>query len=130
MTEIDCPGAEACSGAMTRELLEDYPHICGELRDLDRLVTDTVSGSLPEPPFIRHTVSVRGVPYTERRARLEKQKAEIETFVESLPEAGLRRIVTYRVMEGLPWAQVAARMGGRWSEEAVKKRYQRFFQKM
>ncbi len=115
---------------MTKELLEQYPDICGELRDLDRLVTDTVSGSLPEPPFIQRTVSVRGVPYTERRARLEKQKAEIETFVESLPEAGLRRIVTYRALEGLTWNQVAAKMGHRVSVSAVKLKYYRFFEKI
>lgn len=112
---------------MTKELLEQYPDICGELCDLDRLVTDTVSGCLPEPPYTRRTISVRGIPYTARRAKLERQKAEIEDFVESLPESGLRRIVMLRAVEGLPWVQVAARMGHRYSVESVRKKYEKIF---
>lgn len=115
---------------MDKALLEQYPDICAEIKDLDRMVADTVSGSLPEPPYVQHTVSVRGIPYTERRARLEKQKAEIEAFVESLPESRLRRIVTYRAMEGLTWNQVAAKMGYRISVSAIKLKYYRFFEKM
>ena len=115
---------------MTKELLEQYPNICGELKDLDSMVTDSVSGSSPDPPFVQHTVSIRGVPLTERRLRLERQKAEIERFVEDIQDAGLRRIITYRALRGLTWGQVAAKMGWRYSEAGVKKRYQRFFCKM
>lgn len=114
---------------MTKELIEQYPDICAEIKDLNQLVTDTVSGSSPEPPYIKGAVSVQGVPFTERRARLERQKAEIEAFVDSLPDSGLRRIVALRAIEGLPWAQVAARMGHRYSENSIKKKYLNIFSK-
>lgn len=115
---------------MTKELLEQYLDICGELYDLDRLVTDTVSGCLPEPPYTRHTISVRGIPYTARRAKLERQKVEIEDFVEGIPSAGLRRIVTYRALQGLSWKDVAAKMGRKYSEAGTKMKYYRFIEKI
>lgn len=115
---------------MTKELLEQYPDICGELKDLDNIVTDSVSGSSPEPPYVKHTVSVRGVPYTGRRVKLERQKAEIEAFVEGISSAGLRRIVTYRALQGLSWGQVAAKMGRKYSEGGVKMKYYRFIEKI
>lgn len=114
---------------MTKELLEQYPDICGELKDLDSIVTDSVSGSSPEPPYVKHTVSVHGVPYTERRVKLERQKAEIEAFVGGIQSAGLRRIVTYRALQGLSWGQVAAKMGHRYTENSVKKKYRNLFPK-
>lgn len=110
---------------MTKDLLEQYPDICGELKDLDSIVTDSVTSSSLEPPYGKHTVSVRGVPYTERRVKLERQKAEIEAFVEGIPSAGLRRIVTYRALQGLSWGQVAAKMGYRYSAESARKQYEK-----
>ncbi len=115
---------------MTKELIEQYPDICAEIKDLDQLVTDTVSGSSPESPYTKRTVSVQGVPFTERRARLERQKAEIEAFVDTLPDSGMRRIVTYRALLRLNWGQVAAKMGYRTSVSAVKLKYHRFFEKI
>lgn len=112
---------------MTKELLEQYPHICAELRDMDVQVTDTVSASASEPPYVQHTVSIQGVPSSERRLKKEHQKAEIEAFVEGIEDAELRRIVTYRALQKMPWAQVAAKMGWGYTEAGVKMKYHRFF---
>lgn len=112
---------------MTKKLLQQYLNICGELKDLDSVVTDSVSGSLTEPPYTQHTVSVRGVPLTERRLQLEKQKAEIEAFVDRIQDAGLRRIATYRGLQKMPWAQVAAKMGYGYTADSARKQYEKIF---
>lgn len=117
---------------MTKELIEQYPDICVEIKELEKRmrspVTDTVSGSSAEYPYNQHPVSLRGIP-PELPAQLEalkNQKREIEQFVFGLKDSGQRCIVTLRALQGLSWAQVAARMGVHYTEEKAKKRYQRF----
>lgn len=87
---------------MTKELLEQYPYICGELRDLER------SGLFPK-----------------RLEKLQQQKAEIESFVDSIEGSRVRRIVTLRALEGLTWQQVAAKMGYSVSELNARQIYRR-----
>lgn len=120
---------------MTKELLEQYPDICAEIRELEeqlrRGVSDTVFGSSTEYPYTQHTITIKGVP-PDLHARLEhlkKQKAEIEAFVEGLPNSRIRRIVTYRALKRYDWKTVAARMGSGYSEATVKKQYYRVFEK-
>lgn len=119
---------------MTRELLEDYPHICAEIRELERelyeQVADTVSGSCVDFPYAQHTVSIKGVPpgLAAQKAKREAEKAEIERFIQALPNSKLRRIVNYKVVRGMTWEQVAAKMGHRESVWSVKHKYYRIFE--
>lgn len=85
---------------MTKELLEQYPYICGELKDLE------CNGLFPQ-----------------RRQKLAMQKSEIEAFVDSIEDSRVRRIVTLRAMEGLTWQQVAGKMGYRISIGHARKLY-------
>lgn len=87
---------------MTKDLLEQYPDICGELRDLE------LSGRFPK-----------------RRAELARQKAAIEAFVEGIGDSRLRRIVMLRALEGLSWQRVAAKMGWKYSIDNLKMKYHR-----
>lgn len=123
---------------MTKELLEQYPDICAELADLERAartpVSDVVSGSSGEYPYTQHAVRVEGLPPVspETYARIEAlklQKAEIEQFVFTLPNARIRRIATLRAINGLSWKSVAAHMGHRYSESVVKWYYYSIFEK-
>lgn len=120
---------------MTKDLLEQYPDICRELEDVERKlhqpVSDTVSGSGPEFPFTQRTVTIRGVQpiLIKQKDRLQAQKEEIERFIQSLPNSKLRRIVDYRVVKGMSWEQVAAKMGHRETAWGVKSRYYRIFEK-
>lgn len=119
---------------MTRELLEDYPHICAELQELERNlhepVSDSVSGSGLNFPYTQHTVSIQGVPpeLAALKAKKESEKAEIEAFIQALPNSRLRRIVNYKVVCGMSWEQVAAKMGHRESVWSVKHQYYRIFE--
>ena len=51
---------------------------------------------------------------------------EVEEFIGRIDDSHIRRIVRFRVVDGLTWKQVAHRMGGGNTEDGVKKTYQRF----
>ena len=51
---------------------------------------------------------------------------EVEEFIARIEDSHIRRIVRFRVVDGLTWKQVAHRMGGGNTEDGVKKAYQRF----
>jgi len=121
---------------MTRKRLEDYPHICAELEDVERKlhepIIDTVSGSGSEFPYTQHTVTIQGVDpdLLAQRNKLLAQKEEIENFIRSLPNSKLRRIVDYRVIQGMSWEEVAAKIGHWVSVYSVKRDYYKLFKKM
>jgi len=85
---------------MTRELLKKYPDICLEIRVLEanRLFPEWVRG-------------------------LKEQKAQVEAFVDSLPEPRQRLVVTLRALEGLSWQQVAGRVGYQYSVDHLRHTY-------
>ncbi len=114
---------------MTKELLEQYPDICAEIKELEEQlrqgVSDTVSGSSPEYPYTQHAVSIKGTPpdLAGRRDKLLAQKSKIEAFVAGLPNSSYRRVVTYRALKGMSWKRVAAKMGRNYTERKAKCRY-------
>lgn len=112
---------------MTKDLLEDYPHICAELRELERTVTDTVQGSVTVYPYTMRSVTIHGVPRDDQEqiVYLKAQKAEIEEFVRGLPNSELRRIVKMRAFKRLSWNDIAAKMGPEYTEESVRWKYRR-----
>lgn len=112
---------------MTKELLEDYPHICAEIKELERTVTDSVQGSMPDYPYTAHSITIKGVPLNnqEQIAILRAQKVEIEEFVQRLPNSELRRIVRLRAFQGRHWNSIAAKMGSEYSCDKVRNRYRR-----
>ncbi len=85
---------------MTKNLLEQYPHICGELKDLEQKNR-----------------------FPKRREKLQQQKAQIEAFVDAIEDSRVRRIVSLRALEGLSWQQVAGKMGYAISEQNARKIY-------
>lgn len=117
---------------MTKDLLEDYPHICAELRELERTVTDTVQGSVTVYPYTMRSVTIRGVPRNDQEqiAFLRAQKTEIEEFVRGLPNSELRRIVKMRAFKGMKWDEIAgqlSRTGEVYTAASVKLKYYRLF---
>ena len=51
---------------------------------------------------------------------------EVEEFIGRIEESHIRRIVRFRVVDGLTWKQVAHRMGGGNTEDGVRKAFDRF----
>lgn len=101
------------------------------------IVADTVRGSSMEFPYTEHPICIRGIVsdkelMSKKRCLLkilQNQKAEIEDFILSLPTSRQRRIVRFRIMDGLTWEQVAARMGHRETVASCKMVYNRIFNK-
>lgn len=127
---------------ITPKDITEYADLVAEIKELKKeitqkeheVLTDVVSGSSPDDPYTQHTISVHGVTGADRlRSRLkhrkeqaEAKRAEIEMFVDSLPRSSQRRIVRMR-MDGLPWNDIAARMGHRYSIDKVKKIFAKIF---
>ena len=95
---------------------------------------------------------IEGVPYGEwddkkielgfKKKMLEQQKTLLETmenhlvlrtyevqkYVCSIKDSLTRRIVEYRVFQGLRWSEVAEKIGGNNTEDGVKKVFYRFIE--
>lgn len=61
--------------------------------------------------------------------QLVLRTCEVERFVCSIKDSVTRRIIHYRVFEGLQWSEVAKKIGGGNTEDGVKKIYYRFVDK-
>lgn len=97
---------------MNRMLLEAYPLILAEIRELEERLQKA-----PHRPG-----------HGELRRRLEMLQAareQIEEFVAGLPGFRARRIVRLKALEGLSWNEVARRAGTDMSSEAARSIYRR-----
>ena len=137
---------------MTRQDLENYIYLQGEIEDLRlevanlktksaQVVSDTVQGSSNEYPFTQHPISIRGCDasarekYEQKKAllynritELEQKKAEISQWIDSVPQVRMRRLLRYRYIDGLKWPGIAARLGYN-SSDAARIDHDRFLKK-
>ena len=142
---------------MTKDILAQYCDLKEEVKDLRRRidnkqkeierieeegdVTDSVKGGYGGEQHFKIT----GFPYPEYsrkktalylyRAQLENAELElleltnaVEEYIQSLTDSRIRRILRFRFIDDLRWFQIAQKMGGRATEDSVKKEFQRFMQ--
>lgn len=62
----------------------------------------------------------------ERKARAAEQVIEVEKYISSIDDSRMRRMVTLRYIDDLPWWKVANRMGRGHTEDSCKKQMERF----
>lgn len=91
---------------MTKELLEQYPDICGELSEMEM-----------KENGISHRASV-----------LINQKREIDRFIESLPWRK-QMLVVKALQYERRWDVVRRELGSWKSGDALRKEYERIFEK-
>lgn len=53
---------------------------------------------------------------------------EVEEYIVSIQDSHIRRIINFRIIDGLSWNQVADRMGGLNTDESVRKAFCRFIE--
>lgn len=106
---------------MTLKDLKQYRSICVEIDEMNiattsETVRDTVRGSDAEFPYITHTMSVKGVTYTDENRKtlitqhsLEMKKREIEGFIDGIEDSLTRRIFEMRFIKGFSWNKIAAK---------------------
>lgn len=85
--------------------------------------SDILKGNRHENPLENCTAEI-----LDLRATIEaKQKQclcernRLERYIAAIPDSLTRRIFTYRFINGLPWLQVAYSVGGKNTEDSVKK---------
>lgn len=57
---------------------------------------------------------------------LEKTNV-LEKALSEIDDSYIRRIVSFRVIDGLPWSEVTARMGANYTVDSIKKSFYRYF---
>lgn len=118
---------------MTKELLEDYPHICRRISRMESACADTVEGSSPDFPYTKHTIRVQGIAEPGRTketqlAELWAKRREIEAWAAGLPTEKERSLVELHALKGLGWPKVF-RHTGHASPDAARKCYERTLKK-
>lgn len=137
---------------MNKKVLLDYVDACKLVEeteeDIKKLrkqenVHDKVSGSNPEFPYQPQSFNISGIKETnlkgkhlqkekelliKRKENAEKIKVQAE---EIMREASLRmqRIIRLKIFEQNTWEEVAAKMGGKCTNESLRKEFERFLQK-
>lgn len=143
---------------VNKNLLKQYTHLkkeCEELREkIQRLekqlarieedgeVADKVRGGaggiqsfkIKGFPFgrqkeIKRTLNLRKIILTNREIQLNEMINDVECFISSIDDSYIRRLLSLRVIDGLPWLKVANKMGGDNTEDSVRKAYDRYLEK-
>ena len=135
---------------MTKNVLAQYDDLIREMKEVEQRiqnvkaeirkieaegeVTDMVAGGYGG---IQH-FTIRGFPvpeYTRKKAMLRhreivlnglKNEDDVQVFINGIEDSHIRRIVSMRYIDGMTWRQIATRIGGGNSEDAVRKTVERF----
>lgn len=144
--------------SVTKELLAQYDDLLHEREEIkekilklekeidkiekDGAVVDKVRGG--EGGL--QSFKIEGFPYPEyqkKKALLCARKAilieletkilnninEIESFILTITDSHIRRIVNLRIINGFTWGKVAEKIGGGNSEDTVRMTFNRFMEK-
>jgi hypothetical protein len=120
---------------MTKQRLAQYGKLKREIGLLEdrilaaesggELVTDTVRGSMKEPPYAMRTVVIKGYGSQEvprlsaRLARCAAECAAVEQFVDGITDSTVRQLVDLHFLEGRTMEE-AAKMAGYSRRQAIR----------
>ena len=128
---------------MTKEQLKKYRELKFELADVNTQIQlgstqDSVQGSKKEFPWTIGTRHVEGVPDEDydllvRKSDLKAQIKEIEDFVNSIHNYRIKKAIQIYYIDDIEsgedkptWEDVADKMDGGQSSEAIKKMVTRY----
>lgn len=93
----------------------------------------SVEGYTEDQQRLRTDLMVKKMLLSQRKALLTTLKFEIlekanevEIYIASIDDSYMRRLVSFRVLDGLKWGEVAIKMGGNNTEDSVKKAFYRY----
>lgn len=91
---------------------------------------------LPEYGERKQMLKIKKALLSQRKATLEilkidlvQKTRDVETFISSIPDSQMRRIINLRFIQRLSWNAVAMRMGGGNTDETVRQAFHRFMNK-
>ena len=123
---------------MTKQKLKDYRYTCKCIKQLeselnDAAVTDSTQGSQSEYPYVKHSVTISGVPDNDthlakkrRLSELKAQKAEVERFIDDIPDEQTRDMFKLRYIKGYKLSKPAVEIGGDNTPDGVRMRINRY----
>lgn len=131
---------------MTRQALEslkplkaEIESIKAQIQDLE-VITDSVTGSLPEHPWTEQHYKIKGVDqrqYTRLIAKLRITMGELcekvqalEAWLEEVADPEMRAILRMRYVEGLSWQGISDKMGSRGDGSTERKKCNKFLEKI
>ena len=143
---------------VTKEILTQYADLqkeCKEVRgkieklerqiekiERDGNVIDKVRGGdgglqsfkiegFPYPEYSRKKTLLyaRKATLSELEMELLETLNEVETFIASLKDSHMRRIISLRIVDGLSWNKVADHIGGGNTEDSIRMSFNRFMEK-
>lgn len=101
--------ATACNQALT-----GMPHAPG--------ITDKLGNIVPAIVDLRGIIEAKCQQCLYERSRLER-------YIASIDDSLIRQVFTYRFINGLPWAQVAACIGDGYTADSVRQIAHRYTEK-
>lgn len=105
-----------------------------ELQNLP-MTKDSVHGSMPEFPYIQHTVVIRGMDMQQgdklrrrlgnKLVELQRQLAGVEDALDQVTDSELRLILRLKLVNGLKDWEIAAELG--YSRSAITTKLNNFY---
>ena len=133
-------GEGNCQPVWTGEKTEDR-EIEMDKRRLQELEVKALPGSqvltgMPHTPGVKDKVGEYAAEIADLRGIIEAkhqqclyERSRLERYISSIDDSLLRQIFTYRFVNGLPWRQVAACIGGGNTEDGCRKAVKRYLER-
>ena len=139
---------------MDKQILKDYVDACELVKETEEdirklkekrghTVQDSVRGSMQDFPYAPQSFHIEGTEYTyeddrqlqeeerlllQRRANAEQIRLRAQQYINLAP-VRIQRIIRMRYMKKMSWNEIAGKMGGKATENSLKKEFQRYFEK-
>lgn len=129
---------------MTIERLKQLNSLKKEIRDLEKrlndieaLATGTIqtitgvpfAGGMPDKTSLAAEIADIRALLQEKRVETLQEFQQLMDYISSVQDSHIRRILTYRFVDGNSWTKVAMRMGGGNTENNVKKACYRYLRR-
>lgn len=139
---------------LDKQILKDYVDACELVKETEEdirklkekrghTVQDSVRGSMQDFPYAPQSFHIEGTEYTyeddrqlqeeerlllQRRANAERIRLQAQQYINFAP-VRIQRIIRMRYMKKMSWNEIAEKMGGKATENSLKKEFQRYFEK-
>jgi len=139
---------------LDKNILQDYIDACELIKETEKdikklnrkkrtIIQTNVKGSMKNFPYAEQHFRIQGTTFTvgddshlrysekllaERKANAEKVKIQVDEFMNTIP-LRMQRIIRYKYFEGLPWEEVADKLGRKATGDSVRMELTNFLKK-
>ena len=113
------------------EKIESDGNVIDKVRGGDGGLQSFKIEGFPYPEYSRKKTLLyaRKATLSELEMELLETLNEVETFIASVKDSHMRRIISLRVVDGLSWNKVADCIGGGNTEDSIRMSFNRFMEK-